>query len=143
MNDYNENGYINIDQDSHSRPYTSAELMENDVSGYSETRVSARNSTGYIVPQNYQMNNEMMLPENMTNNAYIPAYLRKQIGRWVRAEFLVGKSIVEKVGQLIEVGTEYIILKLLEPATTMLCDVSSIKFITIIYDANVERLYTT
>ena len=85
---------------------------------------------------------EMMMPETMTNTAYIPAYLRHQIGRWMRVEFLIGNVIEEKVGQLLDVGASYIILKMLEPSTTMLCDLYSIKFITIIYDAELERLYT-
>ena len=85
---------------------------------------------------------ESMMPETMTNTAYIPAYLRHQIGRWMRVEFLVGNIIEEKVGQLLDVGASYLILKMLEPSTTMLCDLYSIKFITIIYDVNLERLYT-
>ncbi len=85
---------------------------------------------------------EDMMPETMTNTAYIPAYLRHQIGRWMRIEFLVGNILEEKVGQLLDVGASYIILKMLEPSTTMLCDMYSIKFITIIYDVNLERLYT-
>lgn len=85
---------------------------------------------------------EEMMPETMTNTAYIPAYLRHQIGRWMRIEFLIGNILEEKVGQLLDVGASYIILKMLEPSTTMLCDLYSIKFITIIYDVNLERLYT-
>ncbi len=85
---------------------------------------------------------ESMMPETMTNTAYIPAYLRHQIGRWMRIEFLIGNILEEKVGQLLDVGASYLILKMLEPSTTMLCDLYSIKFITIIYDVNLERLYT-
>jgi hypothetical protein len=85
---------------------------------------------------------EENMPETMTNTAYIPAYLRHQIGRWMRIEFLVGNILEEKVGQLLDVGASYLILKMLEPATTMLCDLYSIKFITIIYDVKLERLYT-
>jgi len=85
---------------------------------------------------------EESMPETMTNTAYIPAYLRHQIGRWMRIEFLIGNILEEKVGQLLDVGASYIILKMLEPSTTMLCDLYSIKFITIIYDVNLERLYT-
>ncbi len=85
---------------------------------------------------------EEQMPETMTNTAYIPAYLRHQIGRWMRIEFLIGNILEEKVGQLLDVGASYIILKMLEPSTTMLCDLYSIKFITIIYDVNLERLYT-
>ena len=85
---------------------------------------------------------EDSMPETMTNTAYIPAYLRHQIGRWMRIEFLIGNILEEKVGQLLDVGASYIILKMLEPSTTMLCDLYSIKFITIIYDVNLERLYT-
>ena len=85
---------------------------------------------------------ESMMPETMTNTAYIPAYLRHQIGRWMRVEFLVGNIIEEKVGQLLDVGASYLILKMLEPSTTILCDLYSIKFITIIYYVNLERLYT-
>ncbi len=118
-------------------------VWNNDMQGNNQTVMLPDVSVRTGTPQAISIYSaEDMMPETMTNTAYIPAYLRHQIGRWMRIEFLIGNILEEKVGQLLDVGASYIILKMLEPSTTMLCDLYSIKFITIIYDVNLERLYT-
>ena len=65
-----------------------------------------------------------------TNPGYIQAYLRTQIGRFVRVEFLLGTNLLaDKSGLLREVGINYIVL---EDASRdlIMCDLYSIKFVT-------------
>lgn len=71
-------------------------------------------------------------PESMTNSDFLPAYLMQYIGKWIRADFLVGNSIEQRVGILEDVGASYIILNAIEPETLVVCDLFSIKFVTII-----------
>lgn len=71
-------------------------------------------------------------PESMTNSDFLPAYLMQYIGKWIRADFLVGNSIEQRVGILEDVGASYIILNAIEPETLIVCDLFAIKFVTII-----------
>ena len=76
------------------------------------------------------------------NEAFLPGYLKRHIGKWMRVEFLLGGNLVRRVGQLIDVGASFIVLKMYEANTTMVCDLYSIKFITILYDKQMSKLFT-
>mgnify|MGYP002514947196 CR=1 FL=1 len=54
---------------------------------------------------------------------------------------LIGNNLEQEVGILMEVGASYIVLKSLEPDTVIVCDMFSIKFVTIIYSDEYEKLY--
>lgn len=81
------------------------------------------------------------IPETVTNPLFWPAYLRKFIGQWVRVDFFIGNSLEERIGQLIEVGASYIVLNVLEPETVLICDIFSIKFVTVVFNAEIYKLY--
>lgn len=71
-------------------------------------------------------------PEILTNNIYTPAFLRQQIGKLVRVEFLIGtNNLVDRIGILQDVGASYILLRSLESNTIIYADIYSIKFVTI------------
>ena len=71
-------------------------------------------------------------PEILTNNIYTPAFLREQIGKLMRVEFLIGtNNLVDRVGILEDVGASYILLRAIESDNIVFCDIYSIKFITI------------
>ena len=71
-------------------------------------------------------------PEILTNNIYTPAFLRQQIGKLMRVEFLIGtNNLVDRIGILQDVGASYILLRALESNTTIYADIYSIKFVTI------------
>lgn len=61
---------------------------------------------------------------------YTQAFLRTQIGKRVRVSFLIGtQMLVDRTGILTEVGISYIILRIPESNTRVLCDLYSIKFV--------------
>ena len=105
------------------------------------------NNGQYSVPVSDQENDIITrvgtqnLPETLKNDSYLPAYLSNNIGRWVRVDFLIGNNLEQEVGILMEVGASYIVLKSLEPDTVIVCDMFSIKFVTIIYSDEYEKLY--
>lgn len=71
-------------------------------------------------------------PEILTNNIYTPAFLRENIGKLMRVEFLIGtNNLVDRTGILIDVGASYILLRALESDVITYADIYSIKFITI------------
>ena len=76
--------------------------------------------------------NATNIPEILRNNIYTPAFLREQIGRLMRVEFLIGtNNMVDRIGVLQDVGASYILLRSLENDSLIYCDIYSIKFITI------------
>ena len=71
-------------------------------------------------------------PEVLTNNIYTPAFLRQQIGKLVRVEFLIGtNSLTDRIGILEDVGASYILLRAIESGVLTYADIYSIKFVTI------------
>ena len=71
-------------------------------------------------------------PEILTNSIYTPAFLREQIGKLMRVEFLIGtNNLVDRIEILEDVGASYILLRSLESDTIVYCDIYSIKFVTI------------
>lgn len=71
-------------------------------------------------------------PEILTNNIYTPAFLRQQIGKLVRVEFLIGtNNLTDRIGILEDVGASYILIRSLDSNTTVYADIYSIKFVTI------------
>ena len=71
-------------------------------------------------------------PEILTNNIYTPAFLREQIGKLMRVEFLIGtNNLTDRVGILEDVGASYILLRAIESDNLIYCDIYAIKFVTI------------
>ena len=83
-----------------------------------------------IEDRNVQINQNS--PEILTNNIYTPAFLREQIGKLMRVEFLIGtNNLTDRIGVLEDVGASYILLRSVESDNLIYCDIYSIKFITI------------
>jgi hypothetical protein len=85
----------------------------------------------------YNMEENKMIPqdnwpETLKNPIYTPAFLREQIGKLMRVEFLIGtNNLVDRIGILQDVGASYILLRSFENDSLVYCDIYSIKFITI------------
>jgi len=80
--------------------------------------------------RNVQINQNS--PELLTNNIYTPAFLREQIGKLVRVEFLIGtNNLTDRIGILEDVGASYILLRSIESNVLTYADIYSIKFVTI------------
>ncbi|MHB1391879.1 MAG: hypothetical protein ACYCYE_02190 [Clostridia bacterium] len=61
---------------------------------------------------------------------YTQGYLKTQIGRRVKIEFLIGTNmLIDREGTLIDVGISYIIIREVETDDLLLCDIYSIKFV--------------
>lgn len=107
--------------------------------------MSSINWVGNRVMDNTNRQNQpMMTPQNMvttdTANAppvsergYIPYYLAENIGRSIRAEFVVGTGqYVDKSGILSEVGINYFVIDDPGSRTKIMCDLYSVRFVTIL-----------
>ena len=83
-----------------------------------------------IEDRNVQINPNT--PEILTNNIYTPAFLREQIGKLMRVEFLIGtNNLTDRIGVLEDVGASYILLRSFEGDSLIYADIYAIKFITI------------
>ena len=77
-------------------------------------------------------NRQSPMPEVLTNNIYTPAFLREQIGKLVRIQFLIGtNSMEDRTGILEDVGASYVLLRSIESGNLLYGDIYSIKFVTI------------
>lgn len=72
-------------------------------------------------------------PSTVQSPYYTAGFLRNFLGRSMRVEFLIGTSgaLVDRVGVLVEVGASYIVLRPLLSDDLVMCDLYSIKFVTI------------
>jgi hypothetical protein len=74
------------------------------------------------------------VPQTVMNVQYTQGYLKTQIGRFVKVEFLIGTNmLVDREGTLVDVGTSYIIIRETETDDLLLCDMYSIKFVRFYY----------
>lgn len=90
------------------------------------------NLNSSITKENRQTQINQGSPEIITNNMYTPAFLREQIGKLVRIEFLIGTNdLVDRVGILEDVGISYVLLRSIESGNLLYCDIYSIKFVVI------------
>ena len=97
-----------------------------DMNSNQETKQVQENKTD--TRQQSQQND----PEVLTNPIYTPAFLRTQIGKLMRIEFLIGtNNLVDRIGFLEDVGASYILLRSFEGDSMIYADIYAIKFITI------------
>ncbi len=75
----------------------------------------------------------------LSDTVYLPAYLKTMTGKLVRVESLIGGCLESRVGILLRVGADYIVLKLYRGCSTMICEASSIKYITVIHDNDLNK----
>jgi len=77
---------------------------------------------------------DMGVPHSTADNIqFVAGFLKTQIGRNMRVEFLVGSNgpLVDRIGTLRVVGTSYIILQPVGSREVIMCDLYSIRFVTI------------
>ena len=72
-------------------------------------------------------------PESVQNPYYAAGFLKNYIGREMRVQFLIGANgaLVDRTGTLMEVGASFIVLRPTETDDLLMCDLFSIKFVTI------------
>jgi len=68
----------------------------------------------------------------VNNPLYNQGWLQKQIGKYVKADFLLGTNTYQdRTGILQEVGISFIVLKEIGTNNLIMCDIYSIKFVTV------------
>lgn len=96
---------------------------------------NANNDNMSMIPSN-----NAFVPETLSNTAFLPAYLTQHVGKLMKIEFLLANTLESRIGWLMTVGSNYLVLKLYNSNTTMACDIFSIRFVTIVHDNDLRRL---
>ncbi len=72
-------------------------------------------------------------PPPVMNREYIPGFLAENIGKNIRAEFIIGTNqYVDKTGRLLEVGVNYFVIEDYLTRARIMADLYSVKFVTIL-----------
>lgn len=72
-------------------------------------------------------------PATLQSPLFTPGFLKTQIGKRMRVEFLIGTNLLtDRTGTLRGVGASYILLQPVDSDDIIMCDIYSIKFATII-----------
>jgi len=74
------------------------------------------------------------VPVTLESADYLAGLLATLIGEKVRVQFLIGTTgpLIDVVGTLVQVGANYIVIQPIESDDLMICDLYSIKFITVL-----------
>jgi hypothetical protein len=76
----------------------------------------------------------------INNPLYNQGWLKTQIGKFVSINFLIGNMYIDRQGILQEVGISYVIIKESGTNDIVMCDIYSIKFVTVFGDQNKCRV---
>ena len=113
--------------------------MEN-KSNFLPTIVSEKDLNIYENYLNKDKNKYPVSIENPTNNL-LPSYLYTHIGKLIKTESVIGENIICKVGKLLQVGNNFLVIKLKDTCATTVIELSSVKFITIVHDNSKFKLF--
>lgn len=71
-------------------------------------------------------------PPPSSERGYIPYFLASNIGKTVRADFIIGTNqYIDKTGVITEVGINYFVLYDVNSRSNIMCDLYSVKFVTV------------
>lgn len=77
----------------------------------------------------------------MPDTAFFYNYLKKHKGKLIKAESLIGNRLESRIGILLEIGNDYIVLKLPRSNCTLAIKTVTIKYVTIVHDNDITKTY--
>lgn len=94
----------------------------------STVNMTTQNDLALITPTTEPM------PLNTASLLYLNGFMRTQIGRIVKVEFLIGSNtMVDRTGVLLAIGANYILINEIETDDILACDFYNIKFVKFYY----------
>lgn len=109
----------------------SSEIQMEESDDIFENRQQAPQQVPQQVPQQIPPSGCAGCVPVIQGTEYTQGYLKTQIGKRVRIEFLIGtSSLQDRTGTIEDVGISYIIISQEETNTRLLCDIYSIRFVT-------------
>lgn len=83
--------------------------------------------------------NRFSIPQALTSPVFSNGYLRNHQGKLVKIESLIGNALDSRIGILLDIGADYIAIKLNKSCCSMMIPTSAIKYITIIHDNDISK----
>ncbi len=83
---------------------------------------------------------QSIIPSYRSSPVYFQGYLKNNIGKLVKVESLLGDRLESRIGILLDVGSDYIVLKLYKSCCSMMIRSSSVKYITIAHDNDMNKI---
>lgn len=80
------------------------------------------------------------LPPPPCKDDRLCCYLKTAVGKLVRVESVIGGCLESRVGTLLKVGEDFIVIKLWQSCSTMICEKASVRYITVIHDNDVNKI---
>lgn len=77
----------------------------------------------------------------LTDNTFFYGYLKNHRGKLIKAESLIGGRLESRIGILLEIGNDYIVIKLPRSNCTMMIKTAAIKYVTIVHDNDMSKTY--
>ncbi|HBD86651.1 MAG TPA: hypothetical protein DC001_04410 [Clostridiales bacterium] len=73
-------------------------------------------------------------PVTLESTNYMAGLLTTMVGEQVRVQFLIGTTgpLIDVMGTLLQVGANYIVIQPIATDDLMICDLYSIKFVTVL-----------
>lgn len=83
-----------------------------------------------------------IIPETLTNPVFFQGYLKNHRGKLIKVESVLGDRLESRTGILLEVGNDFLVIKLQRSCLSMMIPGSFIKYITIIHDNDIRKVGT-
>lgn len=83
--------------------------------------------------------NDYSVPKMLQSPVFSNGYLRKNQGKLLKVESLIGNTLDTRIGILLDVGADYIAIKINNSCCSLLIPTASIKYITIIHDNDLSK----
>ena len=115
---------------------------EDDLQVYEDYLQENFSEKSLIHVGNKTANHKGYISQVLNNNIFSSGYLRKNIGKLLKVESLIGNSLDVRIGKLTDVGADYIALKLNKSCCSLMIPTSSIRYITIIHDNDFSKMLT-
>ena len=115
---------------------------EDDLQVYEDYLQENFSEKSLIPVGNKTANHKGYISQVLNNNIFSSGYLRKNIGKLLKVESLIGNSLDVRIGKLTDVGADYIALKLNKSCCSLMIPTSSIRYITIIHDNDFSKMLT-
>lgn len=74
-----------------------------------------------------------------SNSEYLNLYLNGLIGKLIRVESLIGGCLERRIGTLMKVGADFLVIKLYQSCSTMIIEANTVKYITVIHDNDLNK----
>ena len=78
-------------------------------------------------------------PESLENPTFFQGYLKKHIGKLIKAESLLGNRLESRMGILLEVGADFLVIKSMRNSVSVIIDLKNVKYVTVVHDNDIEK----